>query len=64
MTCRISHTSFDAHDAHAQSVFWSKVLDWTEDPRDPNEPGHEECMILSSDGTERLLFIEVPSTLR
>lgn len=62
MTCRISHTSFDAHDAHAQSVFWSKVLDWTEDPQDPNEPGHEECMILSSDGTERLLFIEVPES--
>jgi hypothetical protein len=31
-----------------------------EDPRDPNLPGHEECMIFSADGRTRLLFIEVP----
>ncbi|MGO1973992.1 MAG: VOC family protein [Propionibacteriaceae bacterium] len=62
MTSRISHTTFDAHDAYAQSIFWSKVLDWSEDPRDPNEPEHEECMIFSPDGTERLLFIEVPES--
>ena len=62
MTCRISHTTFDAHDAYAQSVFWSQVLDWAEDPRDSNEPGHEECMIFSPDGRQRLLFIEVPET--
>ena len=24
MTSRISHTSFDARDAYAQSVFWSR----------------------------------------
>ena len=32
----------------------------SEDPEDPNEPGHEECMIFSEDGRTRLLFIEVP----
>ena len=31
-----------------------------EDPEDPNEPGHEECMIFSPDGRTRVLFIEVP----
>lgn len=31
-----------------------------EDPDDPNEPGHEECMIFAADGITRLLFIEVP----
>jgi len=31
-----------------------------EDPQDPNEPGHQECMIFSADGRTRLLFIEVP----
>ncbi|MFD2762654.1 VOC family protein [Micromonospora eburnea] len=36
------------------------MLDYTEDPEDPNEPGHEECMIQSPDGRHRLLFIEVP----
>ena len=60
MTSRISHTSFDARNAYEQSVFWSKVLDWTEDPDDPNLPEHEECLILSRDRTEHLLFITVP----
>ena len=60
MTSRISHTSIDSHDAHAQSVWWGQVLGFSEDPRDPNLPGHEECMIFSPDGRQRVLFIEVP----
>jgi predicted enzyme related to lactoylglutathione lyase len=60
MSSRISHTTLDARDAHAQSVWWGQVLGFSEDPRDPNEPGHEECMIFSPDGRQRVLFIEVP----
>lgn len=60
MTSQVSHTSFDAHDAYAQSVFWCQLLGYHEDAEDPNLPGHEECMIFSPDGTHRLLFIEVP----
>jgi hypothetical protein len=60
VTCRISHTSVDSRDAFAQSVWWAEVLRMTEDPDDPNEPGDEECMILSADRHIRLLFIEVP----
>ena len=60
MTALISHTSFDSLDAHAMSVFWGQVLGFVEDPEDPNEPGHEECMISSPDGSQRLLFIQVP----
>jgi hypothetical protein len=60
MTSRISHTSFDAINAYAQSVFWSQVLDFTEDPDDPNDPGHEECLIMSRDRGQLLLFITVP----
>jgi len=60
MTALISHTSFDSLDAYAMSVFWAEVLGFAEDPDDPDEPGHEECMIFSPDGTQRLLFIEVP----
>jgi Glyoxalase-like domain len=60
MTSRISHTSFDAVNAYAQSVFWSQVLDFVEDPDDPNEPWHEECLITSRDRRELLLFITVP----
>jgi predicted enzyme related to lactoylglutathione lyase len=60
MTAVISHTSVDARDSYAQSVFWGSVLDFAEDPDDPNLPGHEECMIFSPDGRTRVLFIEVP----
>ena len=60
MSLRISHLSVDSRDAHAQSHWWSEVLGWSEDPEDPNLPGHEECMIFSPDGRSRLLFIEVP----
>jgi catechol 2,3-dioxygenase-like lactoylglutathione lyase family enzyme len=60
MTCRISHTSVDCRDAYALSVWWGETLGMREDPRDPNEPGHEECMIFSADGRTRVLFIEVP----
>jgi predicted enzyme related to lactoylglutathione lyase len=60
MTSRISHTTIDAHNAYTQSLWWSQVLDMNEDPDDPNEPGVEECMIISADGHQQLLFIEVP----
>ncbi|HEU5487120.1 MAG TPA: VOC family protein [Microlunatus sp.] len=60
MVSLLSHMTIDAHDAYAQSVWWAEVLGYAEDPDDPNEPGHEECMIFSPDGHTRLLFIEVP----
>ena len=60
MTSRISHTTIDSRNAYAQSVWWSAVLDFHEDPEDPNEPGHEECMISSADEASSVLFIEVP----
>jgi catechol 2,3-dioxygenase-like lactoylglutathione lyase family enzyme len=60
MTCRISHTTIDAHDAYALSVWWADLLGMREDPDDPNLPEHEECMIFSPDGATRLLFIDVP----
>jgi len=60
LTALISHTSFDSRDAYAMSVFWGGVLGFAEDPKDPNVPGDEECMISSADGSQRLLFITVP----
>lgn len=62
MTSRISHTTIDARDAYAQSVWWGQALGMTEDPDDPNEPGDEECMLFSTDRDVRLLFIEVPES--
>jgi hypothetical protein len=60
MTSRISHTSVDAQNSYQQSLFWAAVLDWMEDPDDPNLPEHDECLIMSRDRAERLLFINVP----
>ncbi|MET0422739.1 MAG: VOC family protein [Actinoplanes sp.] len=60
MTSFISHTTVDSLDAYAMSVWWAEVLDYTENPDDPNEPGHEECPIFSRDGRHQVLFIEVP----
>ena len=60
MTSRIDHTTFDCHDAYALSKFWAEVLGFTDVPGDPNEPGHEECMIIDPAGGQQVLFIEVP----
>lgn len=60
MTSRVSHTSVDCSNAYALSEWWKQVLDYVDVQDDPNEPGDEECMVLSRDGGHRLLFIEVP----
>ena len=60
MTSRVAHTSVDCTHAYELSLWWKGVLDYVDLVDDPNEPGHEECMIVSRDGTHRLLFIEVP----
>ncbi|XVU23946.1 VOC family protein [Actinoplanes sp. CA-054009] len=64
MTSYVSHTTVDCADAYALSRWWQAVLAYSEDPDDPNEPGHEECMIYSADRRHRLLFIEVPDAKR
>ena len=60
MALQLSHTTVNALDAHRQSVWWADLLGYQEDPDDPNEPGHEECMIFSPDESHRILFIDVP----
>jgi hypothetical protein len=40
-------------------VFWSPVPGFAEDPDDPDEPGHQECLITSRDLSQLLLFITV-----
>lgn len=62
MTSYVSHTTVDCADPCALSRWWQDVLDYSEDPDDPNEPGDEECMIFSRDGRHRLLFIKVPES--
>lgn len=60
MVSAVSHTTVDCRDAYALSEWWKQVLGYVDVADDPNEPGHEECMILAPDGSHRLLFIEVP----
>jgi predicted enzyme related to lactoylglutathione lyase len=62
MAARISHTSVDSTDAYAQAQFWAQVLGFGPEPGQPDEPGDEECLIVSPDGSQRLLFIQVPET--
>jgi hypothetical protein len=64
MTSYVSHTTADCADPYALSRWWQTVLDYGEDPDDPNEPGDEECMIYSRNSGHRLLFIEVPDQNR
>ncbi|MEV3937909.1 VOC family protein [Glycomyces sp. NPDC049804] len=60
MASSINHITFDARDGYALSLFWSKVTGYTENPEDPNEPGHEEHFIGPAGGGSGLLFINVP----
>jgi hypothetical protein len=58
----ISHTSVDCTNAYELSEWWKRVLGYVDVVDDRNEPGHEECMILSPETGHHLLFIEVPET--
>jgi hypothetical protein len=60
MACHIVTTTVDSRNAFTQSLFWSSVLGFAENPNDPNKPEHEECLIQSPDGNQRILFIDVP----
>jgi len=62
MTSYVSHTTVDCANAYVLSRWWQAVLDYSQDPDDPNEPGHEECLIFSDDRRHSLLFIEVPES--
>lgn len=59
MASRVSHTTFDCRNAFELSEWWKQVLGYIDVPDDPNEAGHEECMILDAVSGHRLLFIEV-----
>ncbi|GAA3685843.1 VOC family protein [Nocardioides ginsengisoli] len=60
MTSYISHTTVDCANAYELSEWWKPVLGYTDLPDDPNEPGHEECMIIDPESGHKLLFIQVP----
>lgn len=64
MTSFIAHTTVDCTDAYQLATWWKGLLGYVDLPDDPNEPGHQECMIQHPDGGHRLLFVEVPDEKR
>jgi hypothetical protein len=60
MTAFVSHTTIDCRNAYELSEWWKPVLGYVDIEGDPNEPGHEECMIRDPETGHQLLFIEVP----
>ena len=60
MSVYLSHTTVDCANAYELSEWWKQVLGYVDVADDPNEPGHDECMILSPETGHHLLFIEVP----
>ena len=60
MTCFVSHTTVDCRNAYELSEWWKALLGYQDVDGDPNEPGHEECMILDPATGHHILFIEVP----
>jgi hypothetical protein len=62
MTSFISHTTIDCRNAYELSEWWKPVLGYADMEGDPNEPGHEECMIRDPETGHQVLFIQVPDT--
>jgi hypothetical protein len=55
----INSITVDCVDPYAQTLFWSEVTGWLEDPADPNHPDDPAGQIVSGQGVN-LLFIPVP----
>lgn len=64
MTSFIAHTTVDCRNAYELSEWWKRVLGYVDLEDDANEPGHEECLIVSPASGHRLLFVEVPDAKR
>ena len=60
VTSYISHTTVDCRNAYQLSEWWKPVLGYVDLEGDPNEPGHDECMIRDPETGHLLLFIETP----
>ena len=60
MASFVAHTTIDCTNAYELSEWWKPVLGYTDIDGDPNEVGHEECMIRDPESGHLVLFIEVP----
>jgi hypothetical protein len=55
----IRSITIDCADPYRQTLFWTEVTGWQEDPDDPNHPADPEGRIVSGQGIS-LLFLPVP----
>lgn len=62
MTSFVTHTAVDCHNAYDLSTWWKQLLGYVDLDDDPNEPGHEECLIRDPETGHQILFLEVPDT--
>jgi hypothetical protein len=60
MSCKIDAVVIDCRHPERVGRFWAEVLGWGDDPENPNLPGDPEWLLMSPDGTSRLLFQPVP----
>jgi catechol 2,3-dioxygenase-like lactoylglutathione lyase family enzyme len=57
----IRHLTIDCHDVELVGRFWAEVTGYVDDPRNPNEPGDPEWVLVPPDGAgPGLLFLPVP----
>ncbi|HEX4789959.1 MAG TPA: VOC family protein [Actinospica sp.] len=60
MSLRIRHITVDCADPYTLARFWAQLLDYREDPGEPNRQGADEALLLDPQGTAGLLFLRVP----
>ena len=60
MTLVADNLTIDCVDWPGQVAFWSALLEYTDDPQNPNAPGDPEGVIIGPAGGPSLLFIPVP----
>lgn len=60
MVAHVHAITVDCENSYQQSLFWSQVTGWSEDPNDPNEPEHPENFISPAGSDFGMLFINVP----
>ncbi|MCT1492697.1 VOC family protein [Corynebacterium sanguinis] len=59
MPVRLSHITWDAHDAHAIAEFWRELAGWEPAYPECYHPGSKECYLRTSDG-HLILFYYSP----
>ena len=62
MSVRIRHITVDCANPYELSLFWGAVTGFEEEADGPNEPGEDEALLLSPDGSLGILFVQGPES--